>query len=64
MAKSLRPFEYAERLYMARDCKGTLTTYRDTEIVNCRVRAFIDGAHWERRRAAKARRAKGKDGKP
>lgn len=42
---------YARYLYMAADCNGVVQApMTDTAIVEARVRAFMDGARWQRRR--------------
>jgi hypothetical protein len=64
MAKKKRPRTaeaYAKYLYMAEKCTGAYCgTYNDHAIVDTRVRAFVDGVNWERRR----RSAEGKSGEP
>ena len=50
--------QYAAYLYMADKCTGGLRTLSDTDIIDSRVRAFMDGVNWERRR--RARTAEGK----
>lgn len=46
---------HAARLYMAGNCNGAVSVMEDYDIVNCRIRAFADGAQWARRRARKTR---------
>lgn len=64
MAKKQNPRAYAEQLYGLARCIGRAATYQDTEIIDCRVRAFMDGVRWQRyqhkavaqRRARRAKR--------
>jgi hypothetical protein len=44
---------YAARLYMAGDCNGAVITMTDHEIIDCRIRAFVDGVNWQKRQARK-----------
>lgn len=45
---------YAKHLYMANRANGDeVHLYNDVQIVDTRVRAFIDGVKWERRRMSK-----------
>jgi hypothetical protein len=48
---------YAARLYMAGDCNGAVSTMTDHDIVNCRIRAFVDGVNWAKRQARKKQRS-------
>lgn len=48
---------YAQHLYMASKCTHALCSITDAEIINSRVRAFVDGVNWQKRQAAKKRRA-------
>jgi hypothetical protein len=60
MSKRQRPQTaeaYAKYLYIAREANGDkVHLMNEVQIVDCRVRAFVDGARWARRHAA--RRAK------
>lgn len=49
--KKQSPLAYARQLYMADQCKGAVSTYRDYDIIDCRLRAFIDGVNWQKRQA-------------
>lgn len=44
------PIAYAEYLYMAKACNGAVSTMADSDIINMRVRAFVDGVNWQKRR--------------
>lgn len=48
--------EYAEQLYGLARCTGHAATYQDTVIIDCRVRAFIDGVRWQQNQQRKKRR--------
>jgi hypothetical protein len=47
------PLQYAAYLYAAERCDGSLRTLSDTDIINSRMRAFMDGVNWERRRRSR-----------
>jgi hypothetical protein len=47
---------YAAQLYMASGCKGAVSTMTDHDIINCRIRAFVDGVAWAKRQAYKRRK--------
>jgi hypothetical protein len=49
----------AAQLYMAERCNGAVSSMTDHDIINCRIRAFADGAAWAKRQE---RRRKGKSG--
>lgn len=51
----------AARLYMADACIGRVQTMTDHDIMNCRIRAFADGAAWAKRQV---RRSEGKSDAP
>jgi len=53
--KKKTPMDYAKDLYMASLCNGAVQTMVDHDIINCRVRAFIDGVNWAKRRAVRER---------
>jgi len=57
-SKKLNPREYAEQFYGLARCTGHAATYQDTVIIDCRVRAFIDGVRWQQnqQKAAAARK--------
>ena len=43
---------YAKHLYMWSKCTGTYVgTMNDFAVIDCRVRAFIDGVNWQKRKA-------------
>jgi hypothetical protein len=42
---------YAEYLYMHHKCVGTPVSMNDFGVIECRVRAFIDGVNWQKRQA-------------
>lgn len=46
---------YAEYLYMLPRCQNITRSMTDIEIVECRVRAFVDGVNWQKRQAKKAK---------
>jgi hypothetical protein len=47
---------YAEGLYCLRDAHGDhVNLLNDWQIIDCRVRAFVDGVNWQKRRTAKRR---------
>jgi hypothetical protein len=48
--KPRAPKEYAKQLYMADRCNGHTAPYSDYTIIDTRIRAFLDGVNWERRR--------------
>lgn len=46
---------YAEYLYMAAKANGdSVQLLNDIQIVDCRVRAFVDGVNWQKRRAKRS----------
>jgi hypothetical protein len=47
--------DYAKRQYMADRRNGAVSTMDDHAIVDCRVRAFVDGVNWQKRQARKTR---------
>jgi hypothetical protein len=54
--KKQTPMEYAKRLYMAEACIGRVEAYTDHRIIDCRVRAFVDGVNWQKRQARARKR--------
>lgn len=54
-SKKQTPTEYAKRLYMADRCNGAMNVLTDRSIVDCRVRAFVDGVNWQKRQARKTK---------
>lgn len=47
---------YAEYLYMAARANGDkVHALNELQIVDCRVRAFVDGVNWQKRRTRKQR---------
>lgn len=42
---------YAKYLYMAGKEPDSCGTYRASAIIDCRVRAFVDGVNWQKRKA-------------
>jgi hypothetical protein len=42
--------QYAAYLYMADRCDNKPRTLTDAAIIDSRIRAFMDGVKWERRR--------------
>lgn len=50
---------YAEYLFMLKSCVGTPVSMNDFAIVDCRVRAFVDGVNWQKRQARKQSTSKG-----
>lgn len=48
---------YAKTLYMSGLANGAVRTMTDEAIIDCRVRAFADGAAWAKRQASKKRRS-------
>lgn len=49
---------YAEYLYMWNKCTGTYAgTFNDWAITDVRVRAFVDGVNWQRRKQAALNRS-------
>jgi hypothetical protein len=49
---------HAEYIYLAKTCKGELSTMDDFAIIECRVRAFVDGANWVKRQLKRPRAPK------
>jgi hypothetical protein len=51
---------YAKYLYQASRCNGSYVgTMNDHAVVDCRVRAFIDGVNWQKRHVTKRRTVNG-----
>jgi hypothetical protein len=44
---------HAKSLYMADRCNGAVSVMKDHDIIDCRVRAFVDGARWQQRQKVK-----------
>lgn len=42
---------YAKYLYQAARCDGRISQLSDHAIIDSRVRAFVDGVNWQKRRA-------------
>ncbi len=53
------PRQYAERLYMADKSTGRAYTLRDCDVIECRVKAFIDGVNWQKRQARAGKNREG-----
>ena len=56
MKKPTTATAYAKQLYMAGACNGAVSTMRDHDIIDTRVRAFVDGVAWAKRQAYKRRK--------
>jgi hypothetical protein len=54
-SESKNPTLYAKTIYMADNCYGNTAQYTDHAIVDCRVRAFVDGVNWQKRQARRRR---------
>jgi len=58
--KPLTAKAYAEYLYMAARADGDrVNLLNDKQVVDCRVRAFVDGVNWQKRQARKRRAPNG-----
>lgn len=54
----MRAEDYAKWHYCAAECTGKVSALSDHDIIDCRVRAFVDGVCWARQEAARIRRKK------